>query len=124
MKEVETRSDIDFVIAEFYKKAMGDKNIGHFFTTVVTLDLEHHLPVIGAFWESILFRNNAYSGNPMEVHMKMHAKSEMKQEHFDRWLYLLEETIDEHFEGELAHAWKTRAKNIATVMLLKTRGVR
>ena len=52
--DIETRAAIDALMQTFYGKAMTDEVIGRFFTEVVPLDLEQHLPVIGDFWESVL----------------------------------------------------------------------
>jgi len=42
-----------------------------------------------------------------------------KVEHFKQWLLHFNQTIDEHFEGEIAHTAKSRALSIATVMQIK-----
>ena len=52
MKEIESREDLELLLAEFYKIAPFDAEIGHHFNGV---DLENHLPVIVDFWEKILF---------------------------------------------------------------------
>ena len=44
---------------------------------------------------------------------------ELKAEHFRRWTYLFNLTIDELFEGENAERAKQRALSIATVMQVK-----
>jgi hemoglobin len=43
----------------------------------------------------------------------------VQKEHFERWRKLFDETVNENFKGEIAHAAKTRALSIATVMQLK-----
>jgi truncated hemoglobin YjbI len=58
--DIESRADIDTLMVRFYEKAMTDPVIGYFFTEVVQLDLEHHLPIIGDFWETALFGSGAY----------------------------------------------------------------
>jgi len=54
-KDVETRADIDDLINRFYARAFKDETIGYIFTDVAKLDLERHLPIIGDFWETLLF---------------------------------------------------------------------
>lgn len=53
-KDIENRSDLEQILASFYKKAFNDELIGRFFTEVVPLDLVTHLPVITDFWESVI----------------------------------------------------------------------
>ena len=119
MKEIETRADIDELMQAFYARALADGVIGYIFTDVARLDLEHHLPIIGDFWESLLFGTPAYSKhgrNPLLVHRELHEKSELTAEHFQRWLEMFVATIDEMFSGERAGYLKQRAAAIAVRM--------
>ncbi len=59
-KDIETRADIDDLMNRFYARAIRDETIGYIFTDVAKLDLEHHLPVIGDFWETLLFGTGNY----------------------------------------------------------------
>lgn len=119
MADIQTRHDIDHLITTFYQKVTTDDLIGHFFTQVVQLDWAHHIPKIGDFWETTLFHEARYKGNPMTPHVAMHEKSPMTQTHFDRWVDVFCQTVDELFEGEKAELAKQRAQSIATVMLIK-----
>ena len=116
MKDVGSRADIDRLMEVFYERAIGDPVIGYIFTDVAKLDLEHHLPIIGDFWESLLFGTPVYQKhgrNPMLVHQELHAKSELVLEHFERWLEIFTKTVDDLFEGENAEHLKMRASAIA-----------
>ncbi|PYS99743.1 MAG: hypothetical protein DMF63_10475 [Acidobacteria bacterium] len=120
MKDVESRTDIDRLMNVFYERALGDSVIGYIFTDVAKLDLEHHLPIIGDFWESLLFGTPTYQKhgrNPMLVHKELHAKSPLTPQHFERWLELFTATIDDLFAGENADHLKVRAGAIAARML-------
>ena len=116
MKDIETRKDIDALMQEFYKRALADKKIGFIFTDIMKLDLEHHLPIIGDFWESLLLGAGNYhqhGRNPMRVHEEINRKVELKHEHFERWLEIFNGVVDEMFEGELSRHAKLRANAIA-----------
>src|SRR5215211_6901946 len=118
--DIETRTDIDKLMHVFYERAMSDAIIGYIFTDIAHLDLEHHLPIIGDFWESLLFGTQAYAKharNPLQVHKALHEKSALTQEHFHRWLEIFTETVDDLFTGERADHLKTRAGAIAERML-------
>jgi hemoglobin len=119
-KDIETRADIDDLMNRFYVRAMADDVIGYLFTDVAKLDLEHHLPVIGDFWETLLFGTGSYQKhgrNPLQVHAALHQKSPLLLEHFQRWLEILRECVDETFAGTRADFLKLRAKMIANRML-------
>ena len=120
LTDVESRSDIDRLMEVFYDRALGDEVIGYIFTDVAKLDLEHHLPIIGDFWESLLFGTPAYQKhgrNPMLVHRELHSKSNLTREHFERWLEIFTMTVDELFSGENADHLKIRAGAIARRMI-------
>lgn len=119
VKDIETRADIDELMQAFYARALADGVIGYIFTDVAKLDLEHHLPIIGDFWESLLFGTPAYSKhgrNPLLVHRELHEKSSLTAEHFQRWLEIFIATVDQMFDGERAEYLKQRAAAIAVRM--------
>ncbi len=118
-KDIENRDDIIRLVNTFYDRVKPDDHIGHFFSKVVKVDWEKHLPLMYNFWENIIFHSGTYGGNPMHVHLDLHKKSAMHKEHFDRWIKLFNETIDDLFEGEKTEQAKQRALSIATVMQIK-----
>ena len=71
------------------------------------------------FWETTLFHKAIYKGNPMKVHLDLNIKIPLNKRHFDQWLWMFNETVDELFYGEKADLAKTRALSIATVMQIK-----
>lgn len=117
--DIETRADIDQLMNVFYERVLVDDVIGYIFTDVAKLDLAHHLPIIGDFWESLLFGTPAYSKhgrNALQVHKELDEKSSLTEKHFNRWLEIFTSTIDEMFEGERAGYLKDRARAIAVRM--------
>jgi len=117
--DILNREDLLLLMDRFYSKALTDETIGHYFTEVVQLSLQKHIPVITDFWETILFDTGKYNGNTMKVHEDLHEKSAFKSEHFNRWMAMFKETVDENFEGNNAEKIKQRAISIATVMNIK-----
>ncbi len=118
-QDILNREDLLLLMDRFYSKAMTDQSIGHYFTEVVQLNLQKHIPVITDFWETILFATGKYFGNTMKVHEDLHEKSPFKSEHFNRWMAMFKETVDENFQGNNAEKIKQRAISIATVMNIK-----
>ena len=119
MNDIENRADIHKVVSEFYTKTMKDETIGMYFTEIVQLDLETHLPKIVSFWEVMLFGSGDYRGNPMREHFPLNRAQAMEQKHFDRWIELWTETIDALYKGKNATEAKTRASHIANLMAFK-----
>jgi hemoglobin len=118
-KDIETRADIDDLMNRFYGKALNDETIGYIFE-IAGLDLQHHLPVIGDFWETLLLGSGNYQRhgrNPLQIHALLNLKTPLRDEHFRRWLEIFTETVDENFAGERAAFAKLRAEMIANRML-------
>lgn len=120
MRDIETRADIDQVLRAFYTRAMADEVIGHFFTEVANLDLEAHLPVIGDFWDSVVFGSAVYQRHgryPMAIHLDLNRKSRMTSVHFERWLEIFQGILNESFAGPRAEDMVLRAQAIAARFL-------
>jgi hemoglobin len=118
-RDIEHRKDIELLVNTFYKKVLVDHVIGYIFTDVVNINFHEHMPKMVDFWETTLFQNILYKGNPMAVHLQLNLKEPLNKKHFDQWLTLFNETVDELFFGEKAHLAKTRAMSIATMMQIK-----
>ena len=118
-KDIETRADLESLLRAFYEKAFADETIGHFFTQVVPLNLDTHIPVITDFWEAIIFNKHSYKKNVMVVHQHIHHLSHIKKDHLDRWVQIFTGTVESMFEGDKATLIKQRATSIATIMDIK-----
>ena len=121
LTDISTRADIEIMVNRFYDKVKSDDLISFFFTDIVQVNWPAHLPKMYDFWESIAFGTSAYKGEPMTAHIQLSKKQAMTVEHFNRWLKLFQQTIDENFSGEKADEIKMRAGSIATIMQIKTK---
>jgi hemoglobin len=117
--EIATKKDIQLLVDTFYDKVKIDATIGFFFTEVIQVNWEKHLPKMYEFWENIAFSTGNYKGNPIELHKAIHIQHLMTPNHFDHWLSIFLTTIDELFVGNKAAYLKERATSIATFMKIK-----
>jgi hemoglobin len=62
-----------------------------------------------SFWQTLLLEEHTYNGRPFPPHMNL----PVGHEHFEHWLNLFTQTIDELFTGQKADEAKWRAANIA-----------
>jgi hemoglobin len=118
-KEITNKMDVHWLVDRFYDKIKTDKVVGYIFNDVMKVNWEKHLPVMYAFWENALFYTGGYEGNAMKKHIDINRVTPLQKKHFNRWLQLFNETVDEYFEGEKAELAKQRAYSIATIMQLK-----
>lgn len=115
-QDIETAADVVILVDTFYKKAIADEVIGHFFTSVVQLNFDAHMPVMYNFWQSVLLGTTGYSGNTMGIHLALDKKSPMQPHHFEQWLKLWTETVNDLFDGPIATTALARARNVAALM--------
>ena len=107
------RADCERLVRAFYGRALTDPLIGWLFVDVAKLDLEAHVPVIASFWETILLGARSYGGGAFAPHAALHMRAPLRTAHFERWLVLWRETVDELFAGERAELAKAHAVRVA-----------
>ncbi|WP_022885647.1 group III truncated hemoglobin [Glaciibacter superstes] len=113
LPDLANRDDVHRLVSEFYHRAFADPLIGPLFTEVAHMDLDHHMPIMCDFWETVLFRANLYHRNALALHTNLHKQSPLDERHFDRWLAIWVANVDEHFAGEKAELAKLQATRIA-----------
>jgi hemoglobin len=118
-KDIESRQDIELLVNTFYDKVKASNVIGHIFNDVAKVNWEAHLPKMYSFWASLLLGEQSFSGNPMQKHLELSRLTAMTEAEFSAWLALFTQATDELFAGEKADEAKTRAANIARLMLHK-----
>src|SRR5690606_13899999 len=113
LSDLRDRADVLALVTEFYQRAFADELLGPIFTDIAHMDLDHHLPIICDFWETVLFRAGLYKRNALAIHVSLNAKAQLGAEHFDRWLALWSSTVDSLFAGEKAELAKVQGGRIA-----------
>lgn len=117
--DIQTPDDIKLLVDQFYAQAIKDELIGHFFTDVMQMKLEEHLPRIYDFWESILLHTSSYRGNVMLKHIELDRLATISDEQIDRWLFLWTKSVDSRYTGDCADEAKRRASLMAELMKFK-----
>ena len=118
-KQIENRTDVSFLVHQFYAKIRADLEIGFYFNEMIS-DWDAHLEKLTDFWETNLFGVRKYKGNPHAVHNEVdaHFDEKITPNEFGIWLNHWFQTIDEHFEGENAETLKRRARKMSTFLYM------
>jgi hemoglobin len=123
-KAIENREDIGFMVRTFYNKVRRNDILGPIFNKIVN-DWEVHLEHLTDFWEMVLLHSGPGAGkfNPIPVHKEVDNQTEndISEVHFENWLVLWFETLDQYFEGEVAEHAKAHAQKMAYILLFKIR---
>ena len=121
MDTIDNRKDISKLVKFFYFKIRENELLGPIFNSHISEEQwPEHLEKLTDFWETNLFGIAKFKGSPSAKHIKVDANMNYKieQSHFGVWLQLWFETIDQHFEGEIANKAKQAAHKMATGQFL------
>jgi hemoglobin len=113
MKDIEDLDDIKIFVDEFYLKVKKDLLIGPIFLEKIPENWQPHLEKMYAFWNAALFGIPGFRGNPFAKH----APLNIEEKHFERWLVLFKETIQQYFNGNKATETIDRANLMASMFL-------
>ncbi len=80
---------ISRLVDTFYERVRVHPHLGPIFNDVVD-DWPDHLAKLKQFWESVALNAGAYSGRPMQAHLRVPA---IEPAHFGEWLFLFEQTL-------------------------------
>ena len=110
------RGSVEKLVRSFYVKVIKDVLLGRYFLTALGDDLQNdkwyeHLHTLDNFWLSLLTGEGRYMGDPLMPHMFLGG---LHVEHFERWLMLFRETLDELFMPEISIKIYGRAKALST----------
>ncbi len=114
-EEILDIDDIKLLVDQFYGKVRQDELLADIFNNVIQDRWPEHLEKMYRFWQTILLGQHTYSGSPFVPHMKLPVDAM----HFERWLKLFYETLEEHFEGPKAEEAKWRAERMAEMFQIK-----
>lgn len=114
-KDIDCLEDIKYLVDNFYAKVQKDELLGDIFNAVIQDKWPDHLNKMYKFWQTILLEEHTYFGSPFSPH----ALLPLKKQHFERWLLLFNQTLDQNFEGEKTNEAKWRAVKMAEMFQYK-----
>ena len=120
LPDITGETDIKRLVDTFYDKVNQDELLGPIFNAVAHVDWARHLPTMYDFWSSVLFGTMRYKGRPFPKHLGLPVGSE----HFQRWLQLFYQTVQENFAGPKAEEAQAKALNIASMFEYKMKAAR
>lgn len=114
-KEIENIDDIKLLVDKFYSKVRDDEMLKDIFNNVIQDRWPEHLEKMYRFWQTVLLGDHTYQGSPFVPH----ANLPVVKDHFNRWIKLFYETLDENFSGEKTEEAKWRAAKMAEMFHYK-----
>ena|ERR1035437_657967 len=114
-KDIISIKDVKFLVDKFYEVVRSDEFLGPIFNSRLDGRWEMHHRKLYRFWHTVLLRRPDYFGDPVPIHFNMN----IDESHFDYWLKLWINTVDENFEGKIADRAKLRGRTMAAAFLSK-----
>jgi hemoglobin len=111
-RDLDDRASIEEMVRTFYRRAAMDDVLGPVFRAA-HVDWSVHVPTLIDFWAWQLLGERGYEGNPLTAHRPAHVSTPFGTGHYERWLEIFDDTVDESFRGPRALAAKQRARKMA-----------
>jgi hemoglobin len=113
--DIATLDDIKLLVDTFYTKVADDALLAPIFGERLGDHWAPHLQKMYAFWQTVLLEEYTYNGAPFPPHAQLPVDSK----HFETWLSLFADTLDNLFTGPKAEEAKWRAGKMAQMFQLK-----
>ena len=111
-----TEPMIHELVHAFYAKIRTDPALGPIFNRVIAeAAWPAHLEKMCDFWSSVMLMSGRFHGAPMPTHVRIGG---LERSHFERWLGLFGETVDELCPPEAAALFLAKARMIAQSLQL------
>jgi len=114
-KQIIELDDIKLLVDSFYGKVREDKLLAPIFNNRIGEKWPEHMEKMYRFWQTVLLGEHTYHGSPFVPH----AQLPVDKEHFNQWMSLFNQTIDEHFRGDKAEEARWRAGKMAEMFHYK-----
>lgn len=115
MTDILNLEDVKKLVDAFYGKVRENNLLAPVFNERIKDRWPEHLEKMYTFWQTILLEERTYFGSPFPPH----AKLPVEHAHFEEWMKLFTQTIDELFIGEKAKEAKWRAGKMAEMFEYK-----
>lgn len=114
-RDIAHLDDVKFLVDSFYQKVLKDRLLGPVFEERINNNWIPHLEKMYRFWQTVLLEEHTYHGHPFAPHVGL----PIDKKHFERWLALFGETLEENFEGERQQEAMWRARKMAEMFQIK-----
>lgn len=114
-KEIMAIEDIRLLVDTFYSRVREDELLGPIFEERLEGKWDEHLAKMYRFWQTMLLGEHTYYGSPLVPHLDM----PVHKRHFQQWVMIFHQTVDDLFTGEIAEEAKWRGNRMAEMFNYK-----
>lgn len=113
--DLATHDDVARFVRDFYRQVAMDDVLGPVFEAA-SVDWPRHIATLTDFWAWQLLGDDAYVGNPLLAHRPVHARTPLGVAHYDRWVQILDDTLDAGFAGPVTEVARVRGRKMAAAL--------
>lgn len=117
--DIRNKADIQSLVDTFHRRLRQDPEFDLLFEHFAQKNETEHLEAMTAFWESALFQAGVYKANTLDIHLDIHFQYRLKAAHFNHWLVVFQETLEDLFDGPNARQALEKAISMASVIKMK-----
>lgn len=114
-QDISNMEDIKLLVDSFYGRVRKDSLLKDIFDDRIQDRWPAHLEKMYRFWQTVLLEEHTYHGSPFVPH----ANLPVELQHFEQWINLFYETVDELFAGEKATRAKWQGERMASMFYSK-----
>ena len=114
-KDIERVEDIKLLVFTFYERVKKDELLSIIINDKTIPNWSDHLELMCQFWQTILLKKEPYKGTPAKKHVDL----SLGNQHFDRWITLFHQTLDDLSRGPVAEEAKFHAHKMVEIFRYK-----
>ena len=122
-RDLDNREEIAEFVTRFYREIAQDDRFHLYFETLAHVDWRAHTLDLTDFWAGLLLGEpHDPADDVIEAHRWLHDAEPFDTALFDRWLEILESTLDDGWNGPMTETARRRGHGIAWAMAKRLTG--
>ncbi len=115
--DLDERDEIEEFVTRFYRQIAQDERFHNWFETIAKVDWHAHTGDLTDFWVGVLLGGpHEPADEVIDGHQWLHDADPFDAALFERWLEILDTTLDAGWRGPLTEAARRRGHGIAWAM--------
>ena len=122
-RDLDSREEIAEFVTRFYREIAQDERFHRYFDPLAHVDWHAHTLDLTDFWTGLLLGEpHEPADDVIEAHRWLHDADPFDEALFDRWLEILETTLDDGWHGPVTEAARRRGHGLAWAMAKRLTG--
>ncbi|HYI76196.1 MAG TPA: group III truncated hemoglobin [Chryseolinea sp.] len=113
--DIRNVEDIKILVFTFYERVKKDDLLSTIINDQTIPNWSDHLNLMSEFWQTVLLNKEPYKGTPAKKHVDL----PIGNQHFDRWITVFHQTLDDLFSGPVTEEAKFQAHKMAEIFRYK-----